>query len=59
MSILEKNDLFRFLFIILLTVLACAKVTLQGKVSRRYIRTTQDSVLYNVLFFTARFYLSY
>lgn len=53
MSILEKNDLFRFLFIILLTVLACTKVTLQGKVSRRYIRTTQDSVLYNVLFFTA------
>ena len=53
MNILEGNDLLQFLLLLLLTFLGSAKVTLQGRVSRGYLRTTQDSVLYNVLFFTA------
>lgn len=53
MSALDTSHLLQFLFLVLLTVLACSKVTLQGRVSRKYIRNTQDSVLYNALFFVA------
>lgn len=53
MELLKTNGLIQALFLVLLTALACTKVTLQGRVSRRYIRVAQDSVLYNALFFSA------
>lgn len=43
----------QFLLVVLLAVLACVKVTIQGFVSRGHIRTTQDSVWFNSLLFTA------
>ena len=43
----------QFLLVLLLAVLACIKVTVQGFVSRGHIRTTQDSVWFNALVFTA------
>lgn len=45
--------LLQFLLVVLLAVLACVKVTIQGFVSRGHIRTTQDSVWFNSLLFTA------
>ena len=43
----------QFLLVLLLAVLACTKVTIQGFVSRKHIVTTQDSVWFNSLVFTA------
>jgi len=48
---LATSQLLQFALILLLTFLSCGKVTIQGHVSRNYIRNTQDSVLYNTLFF--------
>ncbi len=41
------SPLFQFLYVLLLVVFACAKVTLQGAGSRRCIRTAGDSMLFN------------
>jgi len=41
----------QFLLVLLLAVLACIKVTVQGFVSRGHIRTTQDSVWFNAMVF--------
>jgi drug/metabolite transporter (DMT)-like permease len=43
----------QFGVVLLLVVLGCAKVTLQGQFSRRYIRNTSDSVLFNAELFVA------
>ena len=43
----------QFLLVLLLAVLACTKVTIQGFVSRKHIVTTQDTVWFNALVFTA------
>ena len=43
----------QFLFIAMLVVFACSKVTLQGDVCRKYLCGTRDSVLYNALFFAS------
>lgn len=45
--------LFQFLFMILLTVFACGKVTLQSKVCRNHLHGTRDSVFFNGLFFAS------
>lgn len=52
MSQLESSTLLQLLLMVVLAVFACTKVTLQGRVSRGYIRNEQDSILYNALFFT-------
>ena len=41
----------QFLLVLLLAVLACIKVTVQGFVSRGHIHTTQDSVWFNAMVF--------
>jgi len=41
----------QFLIILLLVVLGSIKVTIQSGVSRHYIRCSQDSVLFNIMFF--------
>lgn len=48
-----SNGIAQFFIIVLLTVFACAKVTIQGRACRKYVRNTQDSVLYNTLFFAS------
>lgn len=45
--------LFQFLFMILLTIFACGKVTLQSRVCRQHLHGTRDSVFFNALFFTS------
>lgn len=45
--------LLQFLLVLLLASLASAKVTIQGFASRRFIHTTQDSIWFNSLTFTA------
>ncbi len=52
MSLLETNGMIQFGLIVLLAFLACTKVTLQGRVSRKFIHNEQDSILYNAIFFT-------
>ena len=41
----------QFGVICILVVLGCTKVTLQGQVSRRFIRNTSDSILFNAELF--------
>ena len=43
--------ILQFLVICLLVVLGCAKVTVQGQASRKFIRCTPDSVLFNAQLF--------
>ncbi|MBQ8509728.1 MAG: EamA family transporter [Clostridia bacterium] len=45
--------ILQFLLILLLVVLACTKTTIQSRMSRRHIRCTQDSVLFNAMMFAA------
>ena len=45
------SGIIAFLWICLAVFLACAKVTLQGRVSRRYFRNAQDPILFNALMF--------
>lgn len=47
------SGFFAFLLICLLVALACAKVTLQGQVSRLYYQNAQDPVLFNGVLFLA------
>ncbi len=42
----------QFLLIVLLQSLASGKVTIQSTLSRRHIKTSQDSIFYNGIFFT-------
>lgn len=42
----------QFGLICIMVVLACAKITLQGQASRRFIRNTSDSILFNAELFT-------
>lgn len=44
---------FQFVFVFITAVLASTKVTLQGAACRRHIRNSQDSLLYNTMFFTS------
>ena len=44
---------FQLIFIILITVFAAIKVTLQSAACRKHIRNSQDSLMYNAMFFTA------
>lgn len=43
----------QFLLICVLVILGCGKVTLQGRVSRKLIQTSSDSVLFNAQLFVA------
>ena len=52
-QILSTNGIVQFLFLVLVTAFGCAKVTVQGRCCRKYIRNSQDSVLYNVMFFAS------
>lgn len=45
--------MIQFLLILGLTMVACLKVTVQGFMSRQLVRSTQDSVWFNVLMFYA------
>lgn len=38
------NYLHQFLLLLLISVLGCVKVTLQGRMSRQYVHQTQDGV---------------
>ncbi|MBQ2735304.1 MAG: EamA family transporter, partial [Clostridia bacterium] len=51
MERVQESQLLQFLLICALVVLAVLKVTLQGAASRRHIRTTADSVLFNAQLF--------
>ncbi len=51
MEWLEQSQLLQFLLICAMVVFAVTKVTLQGASSRRYIRGTADSVLFNAQLF--------
>lgn len=44
---------FQFIFILLTTILATTKITLQSAACRKHIRNSQDSILYNTLFFAS------
>lgn len=43
----------QFLTVLLLVLLGSIKVTVQGRCSRKYVRSVQDSVLFSALLFTA------
>lgn len=47
------SQFLQFVMILALVVLGCTKVTLQGRVSRKHIRNTADSVLFNAQLFFA------
>ncbi len=47
------STLFQFLLILLMVLLGSTKATLQSAMGKRYIRSVQDSVLFNFLFFLA------
>jgi len=49
----ELNYFLQFLVMLAITVLSCSKVTIQGRVSRKYIQNTSDTVLFNVQLFAA------
>ena len=53
MDNLLKLPWFQFIFIVLITVFAAIKVTLQSAACRKHIRNSQDSLMYNAMFFTA------
>ncbi len=44
--------LYQFFIIVVLVALACTKVTLQGRVSRRFVRNSADTLLFNAQIFT-------
>lgn len=44
---------FQFVFIVIITVFAVIKVTLQSAACRRHIRNSQDSLMFNTMFFAA------
>lgn len=44
---------FHILLIVLLSVLGCCKITLQGSMSRRYVRGPQDSIWFNGMLFAS------
>lgn len=45
--------LFQFLLLVIISVLGCVKVTLQGRMSRQYVHQTQDGVWFNGMLFAA------
>lgn len=47
------NYLYQLLIIIILVLLGSGKVTIQGRASRRYVRNSKDSVLFNAFLFAA------
>lgn len=48
-----KSPLFQFLFIVIAVSMAVVKVTLQGAACRKHIRNSQDSLLFNAMFFAS------
>lgn len=52
-QIISSNGIIQLIFLVITTIFACMKVTIQGRCSRKYIRNTQDSVLYNTMFFAS------
>ena len=44
---------FQFVFIVIITIFAAIKVTLQSAACRKHIRNSRDSLMYNAMFFTA------
>jgi len=52
-QIISSNSITQLLFLVFVTCFACVKVTIQGRCCRKYIRNTQDSVLYNMMFFAS------
>ena len=51
-GLLSTSGIAQFALLIIMTFFACSKVTLQGRVCRKYLRNSQDSVLYNSIFFS-------
>ena len=45
------SPLYQFLLVLLLAIMASAKVTVQGFMSRRHLRSSQDNLWYNSLLF--------
>ncbi len=52
-QIISSNGIIQLLFLVIVTSFGCLKVTIQGRCSRKYIRNTQDSILYNMMFFAS------
>lgn len=46
-----QYPLLQLVFIVITTIFAAAKVTIQGAACRKHIRTPQDSLMYNTIFF--------
>lgn len=44
---------FQFVFTVIITAMACTKVTLQSAACRRHIRNSQDSLMFNAMFFAS------
>ena len=52
-QIISSNAIVQVAFLALVAFIGCIKVTVQGRCSRNYIKNTQDSVLYNMMFFAS------
>ena len=52
-QILSTNGIIQLIFLVITSAVGCSKVTVQSRLSRQYIRNSQDSVLYNVMFFAS------
>lgn len=52
-EILKTNTLLQFVLLFATTFFACAKVTIQSRACRKYLKNTQDSIVYNTMFFAS------
>ena len=52
-TLLAGGGISHFIMLLVITSLACVKATTQSRVCRGHIRNSQDSVLYNAMFFCA------
>lgn len=52
-ELLKTNTFLQFVLLFATTFFACAKVTIQSKACRKYLKNTQDSLVYNTMFFAS------
>lgn len=52
-ELFKTNAAAQFLLLCVITVLGCTKVTIQSKACRKNLRNSQDSLVYNTMFFSA------
>lgn len=52
-ELFKTNGIAQFLLLLTITLLGCIKVTIQTKACRRNLRNTQDSLVYNTMFFAS------